>query len=79
MQAFGNPYSSSARLPVFRIAPAVEAGNYQNSVLLHLEEDSLWKPPDTRAAPPSMYNRKLQWMFGDRFNRSLYRTGKAFS
>lgn len=55
----------------------MEAGDNYNSLVLNLEEDSIGKTPDTRTSPPSMNNRKLQWVLGDCLNRSLYSPRKA--
>jgi hypothetical protein len=51
----------------------VEAGDYDNPMLLNLEEYPVRKPPHSRTAAVPVYNRELQWMLCDCFNRSLDR------
>ncbi len=65
-------------LPVLRIPSAVEAGYDQNLMFLNLEEDSIGKAPDARTPSPAIDDRKLQGVFGNRLNRSLYSPRKAF-
>src|ERR1700722_13584438 len=72
------PYSLP-RLPMPRLAPAVEAGDDHDSMLLNLEEYSLREAPHARTATASIHNRKLQWMFRDRPNRVLDRQCETFS
>ena len=75
---FGVPIPASntdllPRLPAPRIAPAVEAGDCHNPMLLNLEEYSLGELPHSRAATVPVDNRELQWMVGDCLNRDLDR------
>jgi hypothetical protein len=48
----------------------VEAGDYDNPMLLNLEEYPVRKPPHSRTAAVPVYNRELRWMLCDCFNRS---------
>ena len=59
------------RLPAPRIAPAVEAGDYHNSLLLNLEEYSVWEAPNSRTPTASVDDRELQWSVCDCRNRGL--------
>jgi hypothetical protein len=62
-----------SRLPAPRIAPAVEAGDCHNPMLLNLEEYSVGEPPHSRTATAPVGNRELQWMLCDCLNRDLDR------
>lgn len=55
-------------LPAFGIAPAVEAGNYDNPMLLNLEEYCVGKASDTRPPLSSMDDWKLQRVLCDCLN-----------
>ena len=47
----------------------MEAGDYHDPVLLHLEEYSVGKTAHSRATTASVDRRKLQWMFRNCLNR----------
>jgi len=51
----------------------VEAGDYDNPMLLNLEEYSVREPPHSRTATAPVDNRELQWMLCHRLNRDLDR------
>ena len=51
----------------------MEAGDYDNPMLLNLEEYSVGEPPHYRTATVPVDNRELQWMVGDCLNRDLDR------
>jgi hypothetical protein len=57
----------------------VEAGDYQNSVFLNLEEDSIGKTPDAYAPSSSLDNRKLKRVFCNCLNCIFHRTRNALA
>lgn len=78
--AEGGPFLSMllTGLPARWVAPAVETGDYHNSMFLNLEEDSIREPAHSRAAYAPKNERELQGMFGDGLNRSGDRQGESF-
>jgi hypothetical protein len=63
----------SPRLPAPRIAPAVEAGDHHDPMLLNLEEYSVGKAPHSRTATAPVDDRELQRMFRYCLNRRFDR------
>src|SRR5580698_2537124 len=61
------------RLPMPRLASAVEAGDDHDPMLLNFKEYSVGKAPHARTATAPIHNRKLQWMFRDCPNRGFDR------
>jgi hypothetical protein len=55
----------------------VEAGDYNNPILLNLEEYSIRKAPDPGAPPSSMDDRKVQCIFRNRLNGRIDRQREA--
>jgi hypothetical protein len=49
----------------------VEAGDHNNSVLLHLKENAVRKPSYSRSSSAPMNDRELQRSLGDGLYRSL--------
>jgi hypothetical protein len=68
-QTFAFPLSC---LPAFRIAPAVEAGDYHNPMLLNLEEYSVRKAPYSGTPPSPVDDSELQRAFCDCLDGCLY-------
>lgn len=66
-----DPASLLSRLPASRIAPAVEAGDYHNPMLLNLEEYSVGEAPHPRTATTEVADRELQRMLRDCHHRGL--------
>jgi hypothetical protein len=71
------PMRTLSRSPPPRIALRVEAGDHDNSVLLHLKENSVRKPSDPRSSPSAMNCRKLQRSLRDGFHRSIHSNCKT--
>ena len=67
------------RLPARWVAPAVEASDYQNAVILHLEKYAIWEAANSRTAGAPIDERELQRMFLERFNGSLDRQRETLS
>jgi hypothetical protein len=59
------------QLPASRIAPAVEAGDNYNPIILQFEEYAVGESPHSSAPEVPVHDRELQWMFGHCFNRAL--------
>src|SRR5229473_7531601 len=59
------------RLPTLWVAPAVEARDDHNPVLLNLKEYSVGEEPHSRTATAPVDDRELHWMFRDCLNRRL--------
>lgn len=64
---------------MFLVSFAVEAGNYQNSMFLNLEKDTVGKSPNTGTSATAIHNRKLHGTVGDPLNCSFYRPCEAIS
>ena len=63
--------SNLPRLPASWIAPAVEAGDYYNPMLLKLEEYAVREAAHARSATVPVDDGKLQWTFRDCLNRGV--------
>lgn len=55
----------------------MKTGDYHISMLLHLEDDSIWETPDTCAPKAAMNGGKLQRIFGNFFDRCFERVHKT--
>jgi|SRR5271168_4436278 len=66
-----------SRLPASRIAPAVEARDYHDPMLLRLEEYAIRKAPHPGAATVPVDGRELRCMFRDCLNRRLRLLGRT--
>jgi len=56
-------------MPTPRVAPAVEACDDHNPVLLNLKEYSVGEASHSRTSTAPVDDRKLHWMFRDCLNR----------
>ena len=61
------------QLPAPWVAPAVEARDYYNPMLLNFEKNSVRKPPHSRTASAPVNGRKLQRVFRYGLNCSFDR------